>query len=130
MLFCAMPAVAQTFRFTVDEYHKLAEAGILDADDRVLLLANEVDEYEGLPEARQVEIADSTLRYDRGPKFKAYARAEIAELWIVNLKENTIEVYRDPSGESYSVRRAARGNERVASSSFPDVKVTVSKIVA
>ena len=184
-----MPAVAQTFRFTVDEYHKLADAGILEEDDRVelldgeiilkspvgfrhakavrrlnrvfsrasrdrydvsiqdpfiisddsepqpdvLLLDFEVDEYEGLPEARHtylvIEVADSTLRYDRGRKLKAYARAGIAELWIVNLKENTIEVYRDPSEESYASKRIARGQERVASVMFPDVKVTVSKIV-
>ena len=184
-----MPAVVQTFRFTVDEYHKLADAGILEEDDPVelldgeiilmspvgyrhakavrrlnkifvrasqdryevdvqdpvvigdfsepqpdlLLLDNEVDEYEGLPEARHtylvVEVADSTLRYDRGRKLKAYARASIAELWIVNLKENTIEVYRDPSDERYGSKRIARGNERVAPSAFPDVKITVSKIV-
>ena len=184
-----MPAVAQTFRFTVDEYHKLADAGILEEDDRVelldgeiilmspvgyrhakavrrlvttfirasrdryevqgqdpvvvndysepqpdvLLLANEVDEYEGLPEARHtylvVEVADSTLRYDRGRKLKAYARAGIAEFWIVNLKENSIEVYRDPAGETYGSRSVARGQERVAPAIFSDVKVTVSKIV-
>ena len=184
-----MPAVAQTFRFTVDEYHKLADAGILEEDDRVelldgeiilmspvgyrhakavrrlnkifvrgsgdryevdvqdpvvigdysepqpdlLLLANEVDEYEGLPETRHtylvIEVADSTLRYDRGRKLKAYARAGIAELWIVNLKENTIEVYRDPSEETYTSKRIARGQERVAPSAFSDVKVTASKIV-
>ena len=184
-----MPAVAQTFRFTVDEYHKLADAGILEEDDHVelldgeiilmspvgyrhanavrrlikifirasrdryevqaqdpvvvseysepqpdvLLLANEVDQYQGLPEARHtylvIEVADSTLRYDRGRKLKAYARAGIVEVWIVNLKENTIEVYREPSDETYVSKRIARGQERVAPVAFSDVKVTVSKIV-
>ena len=177
-------------RFTVDEYHKLAEVGLLDEEDRVellegeivireaegyrhikalrqmnktfisksrdryevgthgpvviseysepqpdlLLLDNEVDEYEGLPEARHtylvVEVADSTLRYDRGRKLKAYARAEMAEFWIVNLKDNTIEVYREPFGDGYRWQRVLRGREQVAPSAFSDVKVTVSKIVA
>ena len=176
-------------RSTVDDYHHLAEVGILEEDDRVelldgeiilmsredyrhskavrrlskaflsasqdrfavgvhdpiilseysepepdlVLLANEVDAYEGLPESRHayliVEVSDSALSFDRDSKLKAYARAGIAELWIVNLKENAIEVYREPSEETYSSRRIARGNERVAPSLCSDVKVTVSKIV-
>jgi Uma2 family endonuclease len=184
-----MPAVARTYRFTVEEYHKLGEVGIFDEDDRVELLDGEiilmspvgyrhakavrrlnnglvphsrrrfqvdvqnpvivsddsepqpdlllldpaVDAYEGLPEARHVylviEVADATLRYDRGRKLKAYARAGIRELWIVNLREDVIEVYRDPAGEAYRTTRVARGSERVAPAAFPDVKVTVGKIV-
>ena len=184
-----MTAVAQTYRFTVREYHKLAEVGILDEDDRVelldgeiiimspigyrhakavrrlnktfvrqskdryevdiqdpvviseysepepdlILLMPEVDEYEGLPEARHthlvIEVADSTLRYDRGRKLKAYARAGIVELWIVNLKNNTVEIYREPSGEAYLTQHVARGQERIAPATFPDVEITVAKIV-
>ena len=97
------------------------------------LLANEVDGYEGLPEARHAylveEVSGEALAFDRAQKLKAYACAGIAELWIVNLKGNMIEVYRDPSDESYGSKRIARGNERVAPLAFPDVKITVSKIL-
>ena len=37
-----MPTVAQTYRFTVEEYHKLGEVGIFDEDDRVELLDGEI----------------------------------------------------------------------------------------
>lgn len=45
-----------------------------------------------------VEIADSTLQYDRGPKLRDYARNGIAQYWIVDLLSRTIEVYQNPSG--------------------------------
>jgi Uma2 family endonuclease len=44
-----------------------------------------------------VEVADSTLDYDRRRKGPAYARADVPEYWIVNLVERLIEVYRDPT---------------------------------
>jgi Uma2 family endonuclease len=45
-----------------------------------------------------VEIADTTLQRDRGCKKRLYARAEIPVYWIVNLLDNQIEVYTNPSG--------------------------------
>ena len=45
-----------------------------------------------------VEIADSTLKQDRGLKKRIYARAGIPLYWLVNLIDNQIEVYSDPSG--------------------------------
>lgn len=43
-----------------------------------------------------VEVSDSTLVKDRGPKLASYARAWIAEYWIVNLVNRQLEVYRQP----------------------------------
>jgi Uma2 family endonuclease len=48
-----------------------------------------------------VEVSDTTLRYDRGRKRTAYARAGVLEYWIVNLPERQLEVYRDPSGSRF-----------------------------
>ncbi len=51
-----------------------------------------------------VEIAESTLVFDRGEKASLYAGAGIPEYWIVNLRNQRLEVYRDPipmTGESY-----------------------------
>jgi Uma2 family endonuclease len=44
-----------------------------------------------------VEISDTTLRYDRFEKGSLYAEAGIADYWIVNLQNRTLEVYRDPA---------------------------------
>lgn len=46
-----------------------------------------------------VEVSDTTLAFDR---FKAglYAQAGIPEYWIVNLKDNRLEVHRDPEPDA------------------------------
>jgi Uma2 family endonuclease len=43
-----------------------------------------------------IEVADTTLRFDRGTKAALYARANIAEYWIVNLVDMCVEVHREP----------------------------------
>lgn len=43
-----------------------------------------------------VEVADSSLEFDRGEKASLYARAGIGDYWIVNLVEQVLEVYREP----------------------------------
>lgn len=48
-----------------------------------------------------VEIADTTLNFDRSRKQEVYARAQIPEYWIVNLADGMLEVYRDPRGSTY-----------------------------
>jgi Uma2 family endonuclease len=44
-----------------------------------------------------IEVSDTTYATDRGPKLRAYARAGIADYWIVNLVQRRVEVYREPS---------------------------------
>jgi Uma2 family endonuclease len=46
-----------------------------------------------------VEVADSGLRLARGRKAAAYARAGIADYWIVNLEDRVVEVYHDPGAD-------------------------------
>jgi Uma2 family endonuclease len=60
-----------------------------------------------------VEVADSSLSLDRARKGNLYARAGIAEYWIVNLADEVLEVYRRPvrrrSWQYASMRRLKRG---------------------
>jgi Uma2 family endonuclease len=44
-----------------------------------------------------IEVSDSTLKYDRDVKLRLYAEAEIAEVWIVNLPRQILEVHTKPS---------------------------------
>ena len=56
-----------------------------------------------------IEVANSSLTYDRAIKRALYARHGIPEFWIVNLKDNEVEVCRAPSGDAYAeVSRAGR----------------------
>src|SRR5438132_4583560 len=43
-----------------------------------------------------IEISDTTLRYDRHRKMPLYAKSGVSELWIENLQNDVILVYRDP----------------------------------
>ena len=43
-----------------------------------------------------VEVAESSLAFDRGEKGSLYARAGIADYWILNLPDQVLEVYREP----------------------------------
>lgn len=45
-----------------------------------------------------IEVSESSLATDRGTKRRIYARANVAEYWIVNLVDRRVEVYTDPSG--------------------------------
>jgi Uma2 family endonuclease len=48
-----------------------------------------------------IEVADSSLAYDRNVKRSLYARHGIPEFWIVNLVAGEIEICRVPEGEQY-----------------------------
>ena len=57
-----------------------------------------------------IEVADSSLGFDRATKLPLYAGAGIREYWIVNLQERAVEVHRTPEGDRYAqVRRAGLG---------------------
>lgn len=70
------------------------DLGIIRGDIR-----NCVDHHPGPADsALIVEIADSSLRRDRGRKKRIYAGAAVRVYWIVNLVDRQIEVYTDPTG--------------------------------
>ena len=47
-----------------------------------------------------IEVADSSLKFDRTEKMSLYARAKIPEYWIVNVADRVLEVYREPAEDS------------------------------
>ena len=58
-----------------------------------------------------VEVADSTLAFDRRVKLARYAGTGIEVLWIVNVEAKEIEVYRRPAKEGYEEKQLARPGE-------------------
>lgn len=76
-----------------------------------------------------VEVADTTLEYDRGVKVPIYARAGISQVWIVALPHEEIEIFRQPSTEGYrSVTRLKRGDS-LSIEALPNVTLTVDQIL-
>ncbi len=58
-----------------------------------------------------VEVSDSTLATDRRVKVPLYAEAGIAEVWLVNLDKDVVEVYSEPTGGKYEKMALARRGE-------------------
>jgi len=76
-----------------------------------------------------VEIADSSLTFDQGPKACVYARANIADYWIVNLADQRLEIYREPAGEWYKKARYYEPAESVAPLAAPDSLIAVADLL-
>jgi Uma2 family endonuclease len=76
-----------------------------------------------------IEVSDSSLTTDREAKLPVYGRAGIAEVWIVNLIDQTVEVYRDPHFTGYGSKTILRAGDQAAPQAFPDVIVDVSELM-
>ena len=76
-----------------------------------------------------VEISDSTLETDQTEKLPAYGRAGISEVWIVNLNDLTVEVYREPHFDGYGSKTVLRAGSQAAPLAFPDVVVDVGELL-
>jgi Uma2 family endonuclease len=81
-----------------------------------------------------VEVADSSVRFDRGLKARVYARARIADYWVVNLMDRTVEVYRKPTignrrPARYEVVHVARPGERLIPLAAPAAVIAVADLL-
>jgi Uma2 family endonuclease len=180
----------QRRRFTADEYHRMADAGVLRDDDRVELVDGEIVEMtpigsrhaacvdrlmvllqrslaghailrvqgpvrldahsEPQPDLSVlksradfyasahpgpgdvllvVEVADASLGYDRDIKVGLYARAGIRETWLVDLQNERVEVFTDPTAHGYRTSRTVRRGERVASQAIPAPSFLVDEVL-
>ena len=177
-------------KFTVEQYHKMAESGILTENDRVELIQGEViemspvgrrhascvarltrlftlrlgetaivwpqnpielddtsepqpdltllqprpDFYEsGHPQPENifliVEVADTTAKFDRGVKIPLYAKDNIAEVWLVDINQQCIEVYRQPSPTGYKNVQTFQRGQTLSIQAFPDIEITVDQVL-
>lgn len=176
--------------FTVDDFYRMLEAGILTEDDRVELIDGEIiemspvgsrhaacvarltkfamrlvsdtgivwpqnpvrlhDESEPLPDLVVlklrddfyaqahptpddvlliVEVADSSVAYDRRVKAPMYAAANVPEFWVVDLTTDTVERYSSPKAGRYAkVEKFGRGQE-LSAAKIPSLKLGVDDIL-
>lgn len=183
-------AVSQR-RFTVDEFHRLGEVGILDEDDRVELLDGRIIEmaaigsrhaacvrrlnrwlgdrvsadllvdvqnpvhldaetelYPDLMVLRHrddfysarhprpedvllvVEVADTSVEYDRRRKIPRYGRAGIQEAWLVNLPDRRVETWYSPeTSGGYDESATLREGETIESTTVPGLSIEVDELL-
>ena len=179
------PAVkVDRHRFSVEDYARMGEAGILTAADRVELVAGEVREMSPIgpshagivdllaellfarlagaaqvrtqgpvrlsrdtelepdvallrrrddyyrrrhPEAGEIllviEVADSSLPYDRGEKMPRYARAGIPEAWLVDVTAREVTIYSVPEPDGYAGARVVRRGEQIVSATIAALRL-------
>lgn len=56
-----------------------------------------------------VEIADTSLEFDRSAKIPLYAAHSVSVVWLLNLRERSVEVYEQPDDDGYQVVHTLRG---------------------
>jgi Uma2 family endonuclease len=176
--------------FTVDEYHRMAEAGIFSETDRIELIEGEVlrmspigslhascvkrlnkllgqlvgqnaiisvqdpvqlddfsepepdiallrprDDFyaQSHPQAADVlliiEIADTSVDYDRNIKLPTYARSGIPEVLIANLPAETVEAYSAPGNGSYQRTRLYRRGESFSPEMLSGITIKIKDIL-
>jgi Uma2 family endonuclease len=100
----------------------------------VVLLKRKDDYYEsGHPQVEDIllliEVADTTVESDRGVKIPVYAEEGIIEVWLVNLDEQCVEVYRSPYLNSYTDVQIFHRGQDLSIQSFPDIRITVDEVL-
>jgi Uma2 family endonuclease len=83
-----------------------------------------------------LEVTDTTLAYDRDQKGSLYARAGIADYWVLNLAERCLEVYRDPVpssqaryGWSYQTIRQHLSDAYASPLAAPQARILVADLL-
>lgn len=85
--------------------------------DVILLHRPRTDRDPDNPQPRDIalciEVSDSTFAYDRVTKAGLYARAEIAEYWVIGIPDRTLHVYRNPQNGAYTTHTTHRDSDTV-----------------
>ena len=100
----------------------------------IALLRRRDDFYEaGHPQAEDVlllvEVADTTIEFDREVKIPLYAESGISEVWVVDINQQCLEVYRQPLGNSYQIIQKYYRGQSLNIQAFPDVSFTVDEVL-
>lgn len=71
--------------------------------DLTIIRGRSIDYAPGYPRAEAIaliiEVADSSLEADRITKYEKYARHGIPVYWIINLRDQQLEIYENPAAE-------------------------------
>jgi Uma2 family endonuclease len=76
-----------------------------------------------------VEVSDTTLAYDRNVKLPLYARAGIAEAWIVDLAGLRVEVHSEPGPGGYRASRSFGPGGAIVSAALGGVSLSVDEVL-
>jgi Uma2 family endonuclease len=73
-----------------------------------------------------IEVSQTSLRFDRGPKLRAYAATGVPEVWVIDLVHRRLEVYADLDAGTYSSARVLGPDDAIAPHAFPEDAIPVA----
>jgi Uma2 family endonuclease len=76
-----------------------------------------------------IEVAHSSVGFDRDVKVPLYARSGIPEVWLVELEEGRVEIFAQPAPDGYRRSHLAVRGERVTCAALPDFSLSVDEII-
>ncbi|MDQ3062700.1 MAG: Uma2 family endonuclease, partial [Acidobacteriota bacterium] len=76
-----------------------------------------------------MEISDTTLAYDRDDKARAYSRNGIRQYLLLNLKDETVEDYRQPSADGFGSKQTYRSGDAFNLVAFPEIEIEVKNLL-
>jgi Uma2 family endonuclease len=76
-----------------------------------------------------VEIADSTLKKDCEVKDKLYARSNIPDYWVIDVKNDQVHIFRTPTPTGYASHLILSASQAVSPLAFPEVVLPISQIL-
>ena len=123
-----------TGRAHIHSQNPVVVSDISEPEPDLMLLAYREDRYAvGKPRPQDilllVEVADSSLGYDRNVKLPRYAEVGIPETWIANLRDDRIEAHTEPTSEGYRSTRIYSRGDTISPTAFPDLQINVSDII-
>lgn len=72
-----------------------------------------------------IEVADSSLAYDREVKAQIYARSGIADYWVLNVNERQLHVFREPAAGGYQSEVIIGESASISPLQFPAVNIAI-----
>ena len=77
-----------------------------------------------------VDVADTSLEFDRTRKMELYARSRIPEYWIVNLVDRRLEVFRNPQVSNYDIQLLLNAEDSVSPIMAPQTRLHVASLLS
>jgi Uma2 family endonuclease len=75
-----------------------------------------------------IEVADSTIAYDRNVKMPLYAASGIPEMWLFDINQQVIEGYSQPSASGYKRSQRYEQGDNLCLLAFPEVIFNLEEI--
>ena len=76
-----------------------------------------------------IEVADTSVEYDRDIKLPAYARSGVSEVWLADIPAEIVTVHSDPANGAYRTARTYRRGDAITPLHFPDLSIEVASLL-